>query len=35
MGSSSKGAAGHVSTDTSASFGMSLFTALMYAIYAL
>jgi hypothetical protein len=33
--SSSMAAAGHVGLDLSASFGMSLFSALMYAIYAL
>lgn len=33
--SSSKGAAGHVDADLSVSLGMSIFTALMYAIYAL
>ncbi|KAF2195252.1 hypothetical protein K469DRAFT_543357 [Zopfia rhizophila CBS 207.26] len=33
--SSSKGAAGHVSADSSVSFGMSIFTAFMCGIYAL
>lgn len=32
---SSKGVAGHISADSSVSFGMSIFSAFMYAIYAL